>query len=869
MEARGKRDWLGVVVPHTHWDRAWYQPFEAYRVRLVRTIDSLLNILESDPQFTSFTLDGQVCLLEDYLEIRADSAPRLRHLIRAGRLHIGPWYTLPDLFLAGGEAVVRNLQYGRRVCAEYGGAPMPVGYVPDSFGHFAQMPQILRGFGLDSYIFMRGLDAHTKAHAGIVFDWQSPDGSTVQAVNTALGYGGGSALGQEAEWGRFDGAAPRAELAAQRVEQMRKTFSALQKERTFLIPNGSDHMPPQPQLPALLREVEQKIPELRLRMGSYADFLSELRSEKLSHHRHTGDLLGNVDHPILSNVYSARVYLKQQNHRAQSLLVRVAEPLCAWMAACGRGPDVTAFVDRAWKLLLRSHAHDNICGCSADAVHREDEHRFDQVTELADTIIAEQLEALVAEGFVPPAATNTKFLHTDVWVFNPHPFAREFEIEQRVLMRNPGGEFAEPTPARALYAVDGQGRALPVEVLASSPHAVHSAFLETSWGRAYDVRLRVSVPALGYQLVHVYESEGVAAISSAQAVDAQVKQRLEDFADRLSFEFERDMGDTYTFGPVPQDAPAGAHLSAREMMASGELKLSYELRCSSGTLNFQVWLRPEGARGVKAKLRYLNSLRDGRLRALLRPGFVPASAWADAPFRWTPHVSVAPVDYSPQKPAYPGERPYPTHFMGDFLLLQGEESAWIATRGQHEYEMLMRGGLSFVALTLHRAVGHLSVNGGGIRACHAGPAIATPEAQGVREWEHDFAFGFSSASLADMAREALAFSHPAFHRELPYLPTLSRVGEVPRVGSMVHVENPNWVLSAFRAGAAGQPLVLRAYNATSDTQWSRVNFGFAVRACRVSDLTENWNSASVVKLEGNSVELELGPHKILTLLVQT
>jgi len=37
------------IVPHTHWDREWYAPFQQYRVQLVRLVDDLLELLEADP----------------------------------------------------------------------------------------------------------------------------------------------------------------------------------------------------------------------------------------------------------------------------------------------------------------------------------------------------------------------------------------------------------------------------------------------------------------------------------------------------------------------------------------------------------------------------------------------------------------------------------------------------------------------------------------------------------------------------------------------------------------------------------------------------------------------------------------------------
>jgi hypothetical protein len=56
------------------------------------------------------------------------------------RAAIGPWYTLPDEFLVGGETLVRNLQLGLRVATSYGGA-MAVGYLPDMFGHVPRCPR--------------------------------------------------------------------------------------------------------------------------------------------------------------------------------------------------------------------------------------------------------------------------------------------------------------------------------------------------------------------------------------------------------------------------------------------------------------------------------------------------------------------------------------------------------------------------------------------------------------------------------------------------------------------------------------------------------------------------------------------------------
>ena len=119
-----------ILVSHTHWDREWYQPFQEFRIRLVRLMDKLLAILEQDPDYRHFTLDGQTVVLEDYLEVRPDREAALRRHIRAGRLLVGPWYILPDEFLVGGEAIIRNLLRGHRIARDFGNV-MKVGYLPD------------------------------------------------------------------------------------------------------------------------------------------------------------------------------------------------------------------------------------------------------------------------------------------------------------------------------------------------------------------------------------------------------------------------------------------------------------------------------------------------------------------------------------------------------------------------------------------------------------------------------------------------------------------------------------------------------------------------------------------------------------------
>ena len=130
-------------------------------MRASSVIDAVkqIDILDADDTFTTFVLDGQAVMLEDYLELRPEQRDRLVARVREGRIHVGPWYVLADTLIPSGESAVRNLWLGRRVGESLGVPLMSVGYLPDQFGHGAQIPQILAGFGIAGAVVWRGFGA--------------------------------------------------------------------------------------------------------------------------------------------------------------------------------------------------------------------------------------------------------------------------------------------------------------------------------------------------------------------------------------------------------------------------------------------------------------------------------------------------------------------------------------------------------------------------------------------------------------------------------------------------------------------------------------------------------------------------------------
>jgi len=903
----------GIVVAHTHWDRAWYLPFQSFRYRLVRMIDELIDLLESDSEFRFFTLDGQTVLLEDYLEIKPEKETRLKSLIQSGRILIGPWYTMPDLFLVSGEAVIRNLQVGRKWCQKFGNY-MAVGYLPDPFGHFAQMPQILRGFEIDSYIFMRGLDAETKATHGAIFNWQAPDHSSVLAIYQREGYFPVGALGHPSVFGRFEGHDANLDLAKKQTEQVLETMLPLQGEKTLLLSNGFDHMPVQKEIPELLSKLNETVAGIELTQGTIPEFIAAIQAENHSHPTYQGDLIGNADQPILASVYSTRMYLKQQNHSAQRLLSRYVEPMSAWLESFGLGHDVRPFLEQAWQLLLKNHPHDDICGCSVDGVHDDDEYRFRQIEQLGDAMLVEHLESLLKQGFVPPQHTGE--YTTDVFVFNPHPWQATYQVETSIYFPNPDGEWGSPLPPLSLVGCDGYGKSIKISVLDTEAPRARSRYLETTWGRRYDIAFSITLPPLGYQLVHLYQGHQplpetppdqplvlenerywlaikdqqvilTAECGRAQAPELDSGERSTEkatqttFSDFLQLEYQLDGGDTYSFSPVPEFQPVWGTLKTATFhpKKTDTLRLTYQLTVPKGysgekgifgetTLNITVdlTLTPHAAVGIT--IHYENTAENGRLRAVLPLGFSTKQSLADGHFRLVSREKPAlrtPESDPERYQTYPGELDYPTHHQGDFVLFSGDDyQVWVANQGLPEYEVMGEQ----VAITLHRAVGNLSVGKGRIRPCQAGPSVPTPGAQCQRKLSAELAYGIADLPQATIIRYAREFSHPAWAREMPYLPYLNAVGELARCGSLCAIDNPDVILSALKPADERGTLVLRLYNQSSKEQTATIQCCFPTHAYCETNFLETWEENRYYEIENNQFAVSLQAHQIKTFLLR-
>ena len=366
------------IVPHTHWDREWYLPFQSFRMGLVELIDRLLDEMDADPH-VRFTLDGQIAAVDDYLEIRPENAARLARLVTAGRLAVGPWRILLDEFLVSGETIVRNLEMGIRR-AEALGRAMPVGYLPDMFGHVAQMPQILRHAGIADAVVWRGVPSAIDRH---VFTWAAPDGSAVRCEYLFGGYGNGrDLLGQPDQ-----------------IERKLEVYVGVQRpvfgDDEILAMYGEDHSLPLPGYAAVVAAFNEEQDRYDIRIETLSEYIAATRDRAAPSLTWAGELRSSARANVLMGVVSHRVEVKQAAGRAEHFLERVAEPLLALHSAAW--PE--RLLELAWGRVVDNSAHDSICACSAEATVAQVLTRYAEAEQIARGLTD---RALLAIGQLVP-----------------------------------------------------------------------------------------------------------------------------------------------------------------------------------------------------------------------------------------------------------------------------------------------------------------------------------------------------------------------------------------------------------------------------------------------------------------------------------
>lgn len=708
---------------HTHWDREWYDAFRGYQLRLATVVDEVVQRLESG-ELPCFTLDGQTSLLEDLIELRSDLIDRLKPLIAQSVLDIGPWYTAPDEWLVCGESILRNLQWGMAEAKHWGHTGAFTGYLPDTFGHTVDMPQLLRHMGIETAMMWRGVNPTTS-----FFNWKTPtSGDSVLAYHLRQGY--------------FQNHLHDPNVTDEKQDEALSAFLNKITETGYptLLPIGADHLGVL--TTDALARFQSQYPNTH--WVHPAQFIEAFASQNNKPNLDTlsEDALDNTAAYVLPGVWSSRLWLKQGNRQCEQGLLHKLEPLLAMAQRDGiaqaQHTQHHAAWKLAWKLLLQNHAHDSIGGCSVDAVHRENRVRFDQVQQIIERITAWIGHAYTQKTGSPVLLNTLDQPYTGVipitWRTSndntlPHSQTIQWSSYKQSVLAHP--YWVEPLhiPQAHLTETEHTGWAW-VENLA--PYNVTPCYLSETFSPENPVVTQQSDSCLSL-------SNGLLTVevdNATETLSITDHQTDTTHPNWLTLIAEPDHGDSYNRGPDPdgdryvvalQSAcfeEQGAlltqlrlihHITITEGQHPLKIKTLITLKANDNHLSItHHWFH------TQANIRLQASLTSARpITQVLRENHLHESTQTiDPKYAITDHI--------------PAERF--NEVMGQTFPIQRYAVAnehLLLTEGLTEGEIVAEGEVNEndLRLTLHRGFGVISSDATGTRGGHAGPPFETPEGQ--------------------------------------------------------------------------------------------------------------------------------------------
>lgn len=881
------------ILSNTHWDREWYLSHEKFLVRLVELFDRLTDTLEKKPDYR-FITDGQYALVDDYLAARPEMTERIRKLVSNGQLLVGPWYTQPLENIVGGEALVRNLQYGVGKSEKLGGA-MRFSYEIDEFGHASQMPQIYTGFDIYGSMAWRGVPKKSKS----IFEWISPDGSSVHMFPSRAGYGFATTLpANEEDFDEtIDGVTFHRRGIKNRVNALRE-YSKFNSESSHMFwLNGIDHSWAQEDLLEVIEKIRALFPDIEVKQSTPNEFMDAVLADYEAMGKKPAQVKGELIYTaedILESTNALHPRQKQRHWQSEKHLVSRFEPLAAteWLLGA-KYPQWS--LDRAWKNVLENHAHDSLGCCSVDEVYEQVMSRYGAAISLSEQEEDKALRYIMSLSDSEPA----------VFIFNISSY--KTGGAHRVSLDVPAG-FCDGF--FTLSAPDGKEVEMSVikkELLGDvryNPRRGHP-----TWGRRWKVDAILDlpeIPAAGWlklKFIKKADEERVdnrrynnfetaprvmendflrVEINSDGTFNIVDKRNGKTYPNQLIFEDTGECDSIYVH-VEPENGRSRIYSSAAESVAclfDTPLGAAYEI-CTQMNIPDGLTADRKGRSEIckPLKIRTVISLMKGdaklgikihvenqskyhRLRVLF-PSYLEnaVKSAAGQPFDHCERDISVPFD-----PELPREQDYPTKACIDYCCISEDGAGLgVAAKGIYEYECTDDKTHS-LAVTLLRCNEDIDTKTFAIT-----PEYKCHEAQNLTAIDFELALILYDGETQKLLKEVSDFISPLFaefnrQTEDSVLPGYKRPEAIlPDEGSAIKISGDGVVITCFKRAMNRNTLIVRLLN-NSDKS-ADVTAELTLPNVKVKAIYENTlEEKRLARLSDSAkAEFKLTPHKLITL----
>ncbi|MCS5420611.1 MULTISPECIES: glycoside hydrolase family 38 C-terminal domain-containing protein [Psychrilyobacter] len=699
------------MIAHTHWDREWYFTTLDTQVLALKSFKEIFGALEENSKL-NYHLDGQSSLMEDYLNLRGKDLNRVKKLIQEKRLFIGPWHTQPDLFNIGCESVFRNLKYGKTY-AENMGHSMDVLYLPDTFGASAQLPQITKSFDINNIIIRRGYD--DKYMGSVEMNWSALNGDRIKTAAMPFGY----SLAHPERGGRhrnFD----EQQLYIETFKLLEK-IKSISSDENIMGPIGGDQVSIDSDFDKFVEKVNS-IGKDNYILSSYEKYMDSINPNN--------NYEGEFRYPRYSRVHksitSSRYDIKKINHDVEQFLIREVEPLMAFAKKKGISAPIE-MLDKAWKLLLESHAHDSMGGCNSDATNKDVIMRCQQAQQIAHSLFN-----LIAKTMLHNLEEKDIFILVNG--------SNEEEITStgnKIITDKENFKITDFEGKEMKFTINNQEKKQkPRQVLLTPEGEVETGVDEYYYINDIDMT-KVEMKPLSYKIFKVsydcLESDKLSETEIDQIENNLYKIIFEDgklnledkvnniiIKDFLSFENMSDDGDLYDYSSLRDEkeiiikdfilksVKVSNYKKIMNLQAKTRIPVSLKKDRTGRSnetkeliIDFSIVLSDEL---VRFKVDIDNSILDHRLRVVFNLGINTEFAVADLPFGFIKRENNHSLMNN-----WEGYTEFPINLepMQNSVSIYNEDKSFTCFgKGVKEYQLVEDG----VAITLFRSVGYIGKN---------------------------------------------------------------------------------------------------------------------------------------------------------------
>lgn len=863
-------------ISHTHWDREWLRSSDASRIKLTYLFEELLAIMEKNPQYKYFTFDGQTAALEDFLELRPQRRALIQKYVQEGRILIGPWYTQPDMFLASGESLVRNLLIGSRI-AESMGHCMDVGWIPDAFGQIEKTPQLFHKFGFQGLFAWRGFDYENINDS--VFKWEAPNGESLITVHFPLGYGYYRYLPNDATKAYQD--------IWDTIEKTKDRFA----DQHILFMGGSDYGVPKNHIPEVIAQIKDDLLKegYDIEMSNPEIYMSQVQQSLQQSKRPLMTYRGEARSAALGRIHagisSTRIDIKNAMKKYENMLATLVEPYSVCTSYLG-GHNYQELMTYFWKIIFKNQFHDSAYSSSPDTINQSVENRLLNLRHGLNELLWLNFRYLRDHVDFSTLESQDEAL----LLYNPLPYSRQDHVFVSMILQSV--EFA---------LFDEQGREIPYvmnqhQVYCNQEIETYNGIInfhdggEVLEGSKHLVQIQLEaslLPAMGYRVLQlkyqkpqhnsivtdlkhnekIMENKYLkVTIHDNGQIDVDDKVNGKNYSDVLYFVEDGDDGDEYNYSPPYQDLIIDTHALQPQIhcLEDHELEIAYRLvyelwtpkQCENhhrtqeqvmSSFEVIISLKKE-TQQLEVKTCLHNHAKDHRLRAIINDCEYHDHNQSQDHFGYT----IRPNQILRQIGLENGatEEVLPLYTMQKFVRLE-DSSLALLSRGACEYEILNNHQ---IALTLLRSVGKFGKADLKIRPGRSsGYRLDTPSSQLLKDIENTFAIAFDVKESGDLYRRTQIFNTMTAFRHVNHLN--SHGGTLRWQESFFEVDQHVEIM-AMKKSEDGKYHVLRLLNGSShDVTNLHLRLPQAVQECYISDVRERQGER--LKIQDHIVEIPL------------